>query len=58
MGDGESADKALASCQESFKAFVMVALENKDVIYLTAEEESDVRTENLRRSAHVLHRYR
>lgn len=32
MGDGESADEALQSAQESFKAFVTVALENREAI--------------------------
>ena len=32
MGYGESANDALTCCQEAFKAFVMVALENKDAI--------------------------
>ena len=43
MGDGESADEALASCQESFKAFVMVALENKDAIAEPNEAEKSLR---------------
>ena len=43
MGDGESADEALSSCQEAFKAFVMVAFENKDSIAEPNEAEKSLR---------------
>ncbi len=43
MGDGESADEALKSTQAAFKAFVMVALENKDSIIQPNEAEKSLR---------------
>ena len=43
MGDGESADEALKSALEAFKAFVMVALENKDAIAEPNEAEKSLR---------------
>ncbi|MDD3325099.1 MAG: type II toxin-antitoxin system HicB family antitoxin [Sulfurospirillaceae bacterium] len=43
MGDGESADEALSSCQEAFKAFLMVALEKKDTISEPNEAEKSLR---------------
>jgi len=43
MGDGESADIALQSAQEAFKAFITVALENKDTIAEPNEAEKSLR---------------
>ena len=43
MGDGKSADEALVSCQESFRAFVMVAIENNDTIIKPNEAEKSLR---------------
>ncbi len=43
MGDGENADEALRSAQEAFKAYVAVALENKDVILKPNAPEKSLR---------------
>ena len=43
MGDGESADASLQSAQEAFKAYVLVALENKDAISEPNEAEKSLR---------------
>ncbi|ARU48218.1 type II toxin-antitoxin system HicB family antitoxin [Sulfurospirillum diekertiae] len=43
MGDGESADEALQSAQEAFKAFVTVMLESKESIAEPNEADKSLR---------------
>jgi len=43
MGDGESVEEALKNTQEAFKAFLIVAIKNKETIPEPSESEKSLR---------------